>query len=38
MKNDCRPKDEYLERMEQFFSFSDKKSCERVYQRIIETY
>lgn len=36
MKNDCRLKDIYRERMDKFFAFSDKNNCERVYKKLKE--
>ena len=38
MKNDCKPKAEYIDRINSFFCFSDNKSSERVYRKIIEKY
>ena len=34
IKNDCRIKPEYKERMENFFLFNDKKSCERIVEKL----
>ena len=35
IKNDCKPKDEYLTRINNTFAFSDKNCCERVYKKLI---
>ncbi|MBQ8317646.1 MAG: CDP-glycerol glycerophosphotransferase family protein [Lachnospiraceae bacterium] len=36
MKNDCKMKDEYKRRAEEFFAFHDQNNCERVYNKIVE--
>lgn len=36
MQNGCRLKDKYRERIDNFFAFNDKGSCERIYRKIIE--
>jgi hypothetical protein len=36
LKNNCQPKLEYLQRMEDTFAFRDGGCCERVYQAIRE--
>ncbi len=35
MENDCKPKEKYLERINNTFAFSDKNCCERVYNKLI---
>lgn len=34
MSEDCRLKPKYRKRIDEFFSFNDKKCCERVYKKI----
>ena len=36
MKNDCKLKDKYKKRIDNFFAFVDKKNCERVYKEILK--
>ena len=36
VKNDCKMKDKYRERADQFFAFNDKENCQRVTYKIIE--
>ena len=36
MKNDCKLKKVYYDRMEKFFAFKDDKNCERVYKKLKE--
>ena len=36
MENDCKLKDEYRQRIDAFFAFNDKNSCQRIYEKIIE--
>ncbi|MCC8128730.1 MAG: CDP-glycerol glycerophosphotransferase family protein [Clostridiales bacterium] len=36
MKNGCRLKPMYRERMDRFFAFNDHNNCERVYQKLKE--
>ena len=36
MKNGCRLKDKYRERIDNFFAFNDKDNCRRVYEKIID--
>lgn len=36
MKNQCRAKDKYLERIHSTFAFLDKDCCKRVYEKLIE--
>lgn len=36
MKNDCRLKNEYRNRIDKFFLYDDKNNCQRVYEKIIE--
>lgn len=36
MQNGCQLKDKYRERIDNFFAFNDKGSCERIYKKIIE--
>lgn len=38
MKNGCELKSDYRERMDKFFAFNDKNSCERVYRKIKELF
>lgn len=35
MENDCKLKDKYRKRIDDFFEFNDKNNCERIYQAII---
>lgn len=34
MKNNCEIKDEYSKRVDEFFAFTDKNNCKRVYDEI----
>ncbi len=34
MKNGCKLKPVYENRIDQFFAFSDKNSCKRLYEKI----
>ncbi|MGN0464305.1 MAG: CDP-glycerol glycerophosphotransferase family protein, partial [Acutalibacteraceae bacterium] len=36
MENGCKLKDKYRERIDNFFAFNDKNSCERIYNKITE--
>lgn len=36
MKRHCRMKQEYVERADRFFAYSDDKNCERIYNTIID--
>ena len=36
MKNDCKVTPMYKKRQDDFFAFSDNKSCERIYNDILE--
>lgn len=36
MKNDCKNKEEYLERSNKFYFYRDKKNCERIHKAIRE--
>lgn len=36
MKRHCRMKQEYVERADRFFTYSDDKNCERIYNTIID--
>lgn len=36
MENDCRLKDQYRARIDNFFAYSDQNNCERIYKRIME--
>lgn len=36
MQNGCKLKDKYRERIDNFFAFNDKGSCERIYNKIID--
>lgn len=36
MKNGCKLKEVYRERIDSFFAFSDKNNCQRVYEKIVE--
>ena len=34
VKNDCKMKDEYVKRVDDFFTFTDRNNCKRVYEAI----
>ena len=34
IKNDCKIKDKYSKRIEEFFLYTDKNNCKRVYDEI----
>ena len=36
MKDHCRMKQEYVERADRFFAYSDNRNCERIYNTIID--
>ena len=36
MQNDCRLKDEYREKIDNFFAFNDKNNCQRIADKILE--
>ena len=36
MENGCELKDEYRQRIDNFFAFNDKNNCKRVYEKIME--
>ncbi len=36
LDNGCREKDRYRERVEAFYSWTDKRCCERIYGRVME--
>ena len=36
MKNDCKLKDKYRERIDSFFAFNDQNNCERITKKILE--
>ena len=36
LKNECRVKDTYLARMNDFFAFSDQGSCERIFEKVVQ--
>lgn len=36
METDCKLKEKYRKRIDDFFAFHDKKNCERVYQKLVE--
>ncbi|MBR2674873.1 MAG: CDP-glycerol glycerophosphotransferase family protein [Mogibacterium sp.] len=36
IKNDCRMKDEYREKVENFFAYTDRNNCKRVYDAVME--
>ena len=36
MKNNCKIKEKYLKRIDQFFTYNDKNNCERVYNKLLE--
>lgn len=36
MENGCALKDQYRQRIDQFFAFNDKNNCQRVYEKIME--
>lgn len=38
LANDCRIDDEYKNRVEIFFAFTDQKNCERTYNQILKNY
>ena len=35
MENDCQLKDMYRERIDNFFPYSDKNNCQRLYEKLI---
>lgn len=35
IKNDCKMKDKYIKRVETFYKYTDKKNCERIFNKII---
>lgn len=35
IENDCKMKRKYLDRIDQFYAYSDRKNCERLYNEII---
>ena len=36
MENDCRMEEEYVERVDSFFKYTDKNNCKRVYEWLLE--
>lgn len=36
LKNDCKMKDEYKSRVDNFYKYKDKNNCERVYSAILK--
>ncbi len=36
MENDCKTKQEYIDRANDFFAYDDYRNCERIYNEIIE--
>lgn len=36
MKNDCKMKEEYVKRADDFFYYDDRNNCERIYRTMIE--
>ena len=36
MKNGCKLKDKYRERIDNFFAFNDRNNCQRVYEEILK--
>ncbi|MBQ8309727.1 MAG: CDP-glycerol glycerophosphotransferase family protein [Clostridia bacterium] len=36
MKNDCKLKDQYRERIDSFFAFNDQNNCKRILDKILE--
>ena len=36
LKNDCKMKDEYESRVDNFYKYEDKNNCERVYRAILK--
>jgi len=36
IKNDCRMKDEYKEKVDNFFAYTDRNNCKRVYEATME--
>lgn len=37
IENDCRMKEEYVKKVENFFAYTDRNNCRRVYEAIMET-
>ncbi|MDO5557437.1 MAG: CDP-glycerol glycerophosphotransferase family protein [Clostridia bacterium] len=37
MKNECKIKDEYKERIDKFFKYHDDNNCKRIYEEMIAT-
>lgn len=37
MRNDCRMKEQYRRRADDFFEFSDRNNCQRIYDVMIQT-
>lgn len=37
MENECRMKEKYVERADDFFAYKDHNNCERIYQEIMKT-
>ena len=36
IKNDCKIEDKYLNRIDKFYTFTDKNNCKRVYEEILK--
>lgn len=36
MQNDCKMKEKYRERVDDFFSFQDRNNCKRLYEKLID--
>ena len=36
MKNDCKLKDKYKKRIDNFFTYNDKNNCKRIYEEIMK--
>ena len=36
MRNECKMKDEYCERVDDFFEYTDHNNCKRIYETIRE--
>jgi CDP-glycerol glycerophosphotransferase (TagB/SpsB family) len=35
MENDCKLKDKYRERIDNFFAYNDKNNCQRIFDHIV---
>ena len=36
IENDCKLKEKYKKRIDNFFAYFDKNNCERIYDKMIE--